>query len=287
MSGSVREEIDHGAGAEVDLLRRRLDEVGLLGRVAVAANEARDVAEALDEGLSQLGRHARCVAATVWLSGGRTRPLEPSRRWFRTARASPSLVRAVDDGDPVALGSLPGRVEASGAPVWLVGLDGRSHWLGGADDARLGVAAAFGVPLWVGGEHCGVLAGFYAEERPVDAHLLELVEQVATQLAVAFRRLARPEPGPSWLLGSSSIDAAAIAHRVRTPLIGVLTPLELLHEAEEDPQRRELLEVALAAAQELHGLIEAALRGPAPVGARPPATVSRRPPSGTPRPARS
>ncbi|MFN8039565.1 MAG: GAF domain-containing protein [Acidimicrobiales bacterium] len=257
--------------------------LGLLGRVAVAANEADDVQTAADEVVALLGRYVDADAATCWFRD-RDGALMPIGAWYLGASAPPGLPAAVQRGVPVGFGTLPGRVDASRAPVWLVGLRGRDHWLAGRGDGDLGIRTAFAVPVWSHGSVVGVAAAFCRDERPVDLELLELLEQVATQLGAVHRRCARSAAPPagegpatveppsvpaSWLGGGRghAVDPAAIAHRIRTPLSGVLGPLELLVAGEDDPERRELLEVALRSARELHGVLEAGLRGGLPVAA--------------------
>ena len=253
--------------------------VGLLGRVAVAANEADDVQGAAEEVVALLGRYVGADAATCWFRD-RAGALTPVGAWYLGAQAPAGLPTAVQRGVPVGFGTLPGRVDATHAPVWLVGLRGRDHWLAGRGDGDLGIRTAFAVPVWSHDSVVGVLAAFCRDERPVDLPLLELLEQVVTQLGAVYRRCLRasasvdvpaagdgpPSVPAPWLGGGRGhgVDPAAIAHRVRTPLSGVLGPLELLVAGEEDAERRELLEVALRSALELHGVLEAGLRGGLP-----------------------
>jgi signal transduction histidine kinase len=115
-----------------------------------------------------------------------------------------------------------------------------------------------------------VLGTFSTEHHPADPACLELVEHVATQLGAVHRRevhrerVRRPAApvdrsvGPRWASGMITATGD-LAHVVRTPLHGLLGPLELLTAGEQDARRRELLEAAMASARQLEVLLETAL----------------------------
>lgn len=278
-------------------LRAQFRDLALLSRVAVAANEATDLADATEEIVAMLARHVEWPAATAWILDGAGH-LRCSGSWY--LERDPRLVAlrdAVDARLVVDAGSLAGRVALTGAPTWIANVAGPSpedpagaphdgardtRWLTGSAGVGtdLGVTSAFAVPVWFGHTVVGVVGMFSADPRAKDDSVLELVEQVATQLGCVVERLpiggdrfapgpaAAPAPGPGAGVDRRMMVAAAgqmwqslsgLAHDVRTPLNGILGALELLAETDLEMGERALLHGALAAASHLHEMVEARL----------------------------
>lgn len=280
-------------------------DLALLSRVAVAANEAATTTEATDEIVAMLARHVQWPAATAWLRDRGDGVLRSSGSWYRESDPELGpLCAAVDAQLLVAPGSLPARVGMTGAPEWISDVhatdvfrdgrdtgdatgtetgatseEGRMGWLSGQLDAGadrdLGIRSAFAVPVWYRTDVVGVIGMFSPAPRQRDDAVLELVEQVATQLGCLVGRTTRFS-APVHTLFSDNLaerrvllaaveqmwqSLAGIAHEVRTPLNGVLGSLELLVESDvfgDDPDGhgRDLAENALDAARRLHLMIE-------------------------------
>lgn len=273
---------EHLAGQGIDSVLRELRELMLLGRVAVAANEATSLSAAAEECLSLVARHAGWPGATLWVRDAFGLDLHPTGTWFNDSGVSfEELAEAVSSRLTVPSGSLPGVVAMSGAPAWLDGLRNRSNWLRDDHDCELGVSSALAVPLWAGREIVGVVALFHDDDVPRCDRLLELLEQVVTQLGVAVRRLNEPDVAqlpptkngldlracvsPPDLSTGQARDLAAVAHQVRTPLHSIIGNLELLCESSLDREQRDLGAVALQSAVDLHLCLERWMRPtPAP-----------------------
>ncbi len=251
-------------GAE-EILREQ-SELMLLGRVAVAANEATSLPGVAEECLALVARHAGWPAATLWIcETGDPRP-RPCRSWFGAGGNSfAALAEAVSSRIAAPEGSLPHVVATSGAPKWLGGLDRREGWLRDERDSGLGVRTAMAVPVWAGRDIAGVVGVFNDAGVERCDRLLELVEQVVTQLGVVMSRLssecsmpvAEPAPGP---VPPPPVFVAEVAHDVRTPLNGIIGNLELLCESHLDPDQRDLSALALQSAIDLHERVEAWLQ---------------------------
>jgi hypothetical protein len=266
------------AGHGVDEVLRQQREVLLLGRVAVAANEATSLPDAARESLELLARHAAWPAATLWLRDPVSLQLRPSGCWYldRPDRLS-LLVEAVAARLTLPRGSVPSQVAITGAPMWRDGLDAEPSWLCDERDSRLGVRCALAVPVWDSGMVVGVIALFHDDEQVRDSGLLELVEQVGTQLGVVVRRCSTMSSAralaaavastPAVETGASSrarevLDLAVVAHQVRTPLNGIIGHLELLCSGETlEAESLELAQVALQSALDLHEQLEAWMSG--------------------------
>jgi len=271
------------AGEGIDTVLREQRELMLLGRVAVASNEATSLGQAIEECLSLVARHAGWPVATMWIRDRDRHELYPSGRWFcEHPSRFDALVDAVSSRLTVPPGSLPGVVATSGAPQWLEGLRDKPNWLRGDRDGELGVATVLAVPVWAGPQVIGVVALFHEESIPRFHQLLELIEQVVTQLGVAVRRFEEPAVRASslaggieseWVVtgvagighnGGDTAQLAKLAHEIRTPLHGLIGSLELLADGGLDPECRALSEAALRSALDLHSRLEGWLheRGP-------------------------
>src|SRR5262249_5323049 len=97
-----------------------------------------------------------------------------------------------------------------------------------------------------------------------DSRLLELTEQVSTQLGVAVRRFFEADTvtltdtvDDSGLSARAAGRLGEVAHQVRTPLNGIIGNLELLCESGLDEEQRDLSALALQSAIDLHQRIEA------------------------------
>jgi hypothetical protein len=263
------------AGQGIEGVLREQREVMLLGRVAIAANEAPSLTGAVGECLSLVARHAGWPAATMWIRQPDDPHLHPTGVWFNEpGTPCPELVEAVSSRLTVPSGSLPGQVAASGAPQWFDDLQYQANWLRGERDDELAVATAFAVPVWAGRDVVGVVALFHEQKIERDGRLLELIEQVVTQLGVAVRRFT--DVGDHELLASSATlsftaerdeygacpseraagELGEVAHQVRTPLHGLIGNLELLCESGLDEDQRDVAALALQSAIDLHRRLE-------------------------------
>jgi PAS domain S-box-containing protein len=83
---------------------------------------------------------------------------------------------------------LPGRVWASGEPVWIPDVVLDSNFPRAAIAAREGLHAAFGFPVLLRGEVLGVMEFFSREIRAPDADLLSMLTTVGNQIGMFIDR---------------------------------------------------------------------------------------------------
>jgi diguanylate cyclase (GGDEF)-like protein len=178
-----------------DLFQRQ-QEIALLESIAVAANEADGVNDAMQRALDVVCRYANWPLGHLWLVAER----QGERRFDSTSIWHDSLSR---DGDgPVrelrrlteakafALGvGLPGMVVASAAPVWVdVGNATEAEFPRLADIVRAGFASLFAFPVMIGAEVVAVLEFFSLERQAPAESLLRLMAQIGTQLGRVIER---------------------------------------------------------------------------------------------------
>jgi PAS domain S-box-containing protein len=104
---------------------------------------------------------------------------------------------------------LPGRVWASGEPVWIPDVVQDGNFPRAPVAAREGLHAAFGFPILLRGEVLSVMEFFSREIRPPDADLLSMLTTIGSQIGMFVdRRRAQDELDRFFTL---SLDMLAIA----------------------------------------------------------------------------
>jgi transcriptional regulator with GAF, ATPase, and Fis domain len=178
-------------------LARKTTYVHLLQRVAVAANAASDLNEALLTCLREICKGIGWPAAHVYLPEGKAGDLVSRGLWHLDDASRFAPLREAGAGARLAPGtSLAGRVLQTRKPEWIADVTG--HPDSGAIPALSSLApgsatirAALAFPVLLGEEVVAVVELF--SDRPVgaDARLLEVLAHVGTQLGrVEERRRA-------------------------------------------------------------------------------------------------
>ncbi|OQW47404.1 MAG: hypothetical protein A4S16_08725 [Proteobacteria bacterium SG_bin6] len=178
--------------AETGLRRAYLAQqrIELLQRVAAKANEAADTGEALRFAVREI------CAATGWAFGNvylvdpqAPHRLIPAHAWHAddpeplAPFIEASLARGFARGE-----GLPGRVLASGAPLWLADLQADGNFPRRPVAAAVGLASAFAFPIQVQRDVTGVIEFFARPQLAEDADMLAVMGQIGTQLGRVIER---------------------------------------------------------------------------------------------------
>ena len=83
---------------------------------------------------------------------------------------------------------LPGRVLASGDPIWISDLAADTNFPRMQFAAREGLRSGFGFPILLGNEVLGVLEFFSRETRQRDQDLLDTVSAIGSQIGQLLER---------------------------------------------------------------------------------------------------
>jgi PAS domain S-box-containing protein len=125
---------------------------------------------------------------------------------------------------------LPGRVCASGAPVWITDVALDRGGAGAEAAVREGLRAAFAFPITFKGDVLGVIEFFSREVRGVDPELMQMMNSVAGQVGQfiertraedALRHAREKLARASWMATVAELSAS-IAHEINQPLQAVV-----------------------------------------------------------------
>jgi len=171
---------------------RRASLIHLLQVVAVAANEAGSVREALQTCLDAVCAHTGWPLAHAFLTdaGG---ALEATGIWSPAEAGRFPRFRAATETARFAAGEgIAGRVLASGEAEWVEDV-AATHDLVRAVGREDGIRAVVAFPVRVGREVAGVLEFFSDRPLPRDAALLEVMANLGTQVGRVVERARAQE----------------------------------------------------------------------------------------------
>lgn len=173
-----------------ELYHRRKD-VQLLQRIAVAANQTSAIDEALQVALDQVCMHTGWpVGHAYMLTETDARRLESTRLWHLDNHERFKTFREVSQRLHFEPGiGLPGRVLASGQPLWIIDVTKDSNFPRYKVATDIGVRAAFAFPVLIGKKVVAVLEFFSELPTEPDEALLEVMANVGTQLGRVIERM--------------------------------------------------------------------------------------------------
>jgi PAS domain S-box-containing protein len=216
----VNEDVTERVRAEEEVQRQNAF-VRLLQEVAVAANEAATLEEALRRTLRSVCAHSGWPVGHALLPQG-SGELASTGLWHVPGEGRFAAFRDAVAGARFGPGvGLPGRALAQGEPVWTHDVTGDPHLPPAAGGQDPGVRAGVAFPVRVGEETVAVLE-FYSERGAApDAPLLEVLSNVGTQLGRVverqralqslheseerFRLLFQKSPLPRWVLDERTL----------------------------------------------------------------------------------
>ncbi len=171
-------------------LQRNISFVKLLQRVAMAANQATSVKEAIQQCLELICAHIGCpIGHACLLAADPAAGLSPTTLWHLDPGASfETFRRSVEAGDSLLAASLVASVRNTGRPVWAADTESDVHFQGAVLARRCGIRSGFCFPVLAGTEVVGVLAFFSTALLERDDACLEVMAHVGTQIGRVVER---------------------------------------------------------------------------------------------------
>ncbi len=174
-------------------LYERQREISLLEAIAVAANEAATVDEAMQLALTRISEYTQWPLGHVYhvVAGSTDRGLElvSTGTWHSKDHARFAPFRERSDALPMTVGvGLPGRILASGKPAWIMDVTQDPNFPRAPEARQTGLKAAFGFPVLVGSEVAAVLEFFAEDTLAPNEALLNVMAHVGTQLGRVIER---------------------------------------------------------------------------------------------------
>jgi PAS domain S-box-containing protein len=187
--------------------------VRLLQRVAVAANEAVTIDEALQISLDEVCAYTGWPVGHAYLLDPKSDQLVPTGVWCLADQERFRRFRETTERTRLARGEgVPGRVLATGQPLWISDVSLDPAFIRGRQRG-LGVRAGRTFPILAGRETVGALEFYSTEAAEPDPGLLEVMSQVGVQLGRVVERVRAEEAlriSEAKFAGIMSISSDAI-----------------------------------------------------------------------------
>jgi PAS domain S-box-containing protein len=199
-----------------EALRQKTALLELLQVAAVAANEASALQDALQAVLDQVCAHTGWPVGHAYIQASDS-PIElmPTTIWHLDNPELYDTFRRVTEASRMPWGiGLPGRILASGKPVWIMDVTKDSNFPRAKLAENIGVKAAFGFPVLAGMEVVAVLEFFSPDPMEPDESLLEVMAHVGTQLGRVVERQRAAKA-----LQASELRFRSVAHTAKDAII--------------------------------------------------------------------
>jgi len=185
----LRDEIGERRQAQ-DAALQKSAFVELLQAVTAAANEASRSEEAMQTALNQVCTHTGWPVGHVYVfENSSVNELVPTKLWHMEDTERFRAFREVTEATRFVAGvGLPGRVLASGKPVWIKDVTNDPNFPRAARAQDIGVRAAFAFPVLIGAEVVAVLEFFSIEAMEPDEPLLGIMGHIGAQLGRVIER---------------------------------------------------------------------------------------------------
>lgn len=187
-TGILRDVSERVAAEEI--LKRQTAVIQLLQHVAIAANQANTVGEAITTALWKVCEHSgAALGHAYFVQDGSPDTLVPSSLWYTNNAEKFLAFRALTEATIFPIGEgLPGRVAKTGTPVWVQDIHKDINFPRNHAPVELSMQTAFAFPVPVKGEVSAVLEFFCEEQKEPDEKLLEALTSVGAQLGRVIER---------------------------------------------------------------------------------------------------
>lgn len=187
-SGKLQQII--GTAKDITEVKQAEVENRLLLTATQAINHALDFHTALRDVLGAVCTALGWDVGEAWIPGSDSTTLEYSQCWYKSDPALEAYCQQSANIQFAANEGLVGRILATLEPEWVtdVSIASEPQFVRSQAAAKVGLKAAFGVPIFTSTQVLAVLTFFKREKSAQDLRLLELVKAAAVQLGFLMQR---------------------------------------------------------------------------------------------------
>ena len=157
--------------------------------IAMAANDLPDAEDTLTFALKRVCQFIGWPVGHLYLKEDSSLNLVPTRLWYFEEPSTYEVLKTVTEQTTFAVGvGLPGRVMAMGHPEWVRDVYADANFPRAKKSDQLGIRSALASPIILRKEVVGVMEFFTPRTLGVDWEVLDLVEQVGTQVGRVLER---------------------------------------------------------------------------------------------------
>jgi PAS domain S-box-containing protein len=175
------------AAQQLEESRRKLR---LLKDVATSANAAATLNEALQVAVEGIARYMGWPVGHVYVADAeKPDQLIPTDIWYLEDDTRFTTFKEITEQTVFSPGQgMIGRIQAAQKSVWIEDLEKYSSFPRARHAEEIGLRGGFGFPVIVGDNVAAVLEFFSAEKQKPDSSLLEVLDEIGSQLGIVIER---------------------------------------------------------------------------------------------------
>lgn len=165
-----------------------IEELRLLHALTLALDKSENLPSALAIVVKEVCRATGWVLGDTWIPSPEGTVLQMGPVWHVPSEPLKAFATGSRKYEFGPGRGLPGRVWASGRPLWVTDVRADPNFPRFRMAQRIGLKAGFAIPVKASGETIAILEFFVFEQRREDRRLIELVSAVAEQLGGIIQR---------------------------------------------------------------------------------------------------